>query len=667
MRPAYTIYILLLLIGLVTLDAMASSITYTYDSLYRVTNVDYGNGSVISYTYDPAGNRLTYSGTVANDTTAPNISITTPTTGQTLTTSNAIINLSGTASDDTGVTLITWENISGGVGDAFGTNSWSVSGIHLQAGENDIFVTAYDVAGNSTEADLIVTYLSPDSIPPAIAITAPTSGQRWSNAVFTVTGTATDNVAVASVFCSLNNGVWTSAVGTINWTAAANLVAGTNTIQAYAVDINGNHSVTNSVNFIGVLSTVLTVRTNGLGAIAPNYNGQLLTIGQSYGMTATARSGFVFNNWTISTNWIGGSVTNNATVQFIMASNLTLLATFVDVTKPVLSITSPVAGQRWSNLVFTAKGTATDNWQVATVKYQLNGGIWTNATGTTNWSAPLTLTPGTNTIAAYATDTTGNSSTTNSVSFDYVVTNKLQVRAIGVGTISPNYSNSWLEIGRNYSITSSPASGFVATNWVVSTNWLGGVATNNKAVRFMMASNLTLQINFVDVTRPTNTITAPTSGQHMTNALATIVGTAKDNWKVTGVWYQLNNGPWKLAPTGNGWANWATTLQLITGTNTVKAYAMDLGGNFSTTNSLSVVSSDTFKLQLAFTNGQPMKPNGLGFSLQLSRGLNGHIQVSSNLMNWTTLTNFTGNNTTLNFRDPAATNSSRRFYRAVIP
>jgi hypothetical protein len=32
-----------------------------------------------------------------------------------------------------------------------------------------------------------------------------------------------------------------------------------------------------------------------------------------------------------------------------------------------------------------------------------------------------------------------------------------------------------------------------------------------------------------------------------------------------------------------------------------------------------------------------------------------------------TLTNFTGTNSTLHFRDPAATNSSRRFYRAVVP
>jgi len=645
------------------------AIAFSYDLLNRLTNVDYGNGSVISYTYDPAGNRLTYSGALANDTVAPTIVITNPTSSSYFTNATAAVNLSGTASDNTGVTLVIWHNYDDiGVGDAKGTNSWSINGIPLQTGDNFIDVTAYDAAGNTADAFLVVTYIAPDSTPPTVSITSPTSGQRWSNVVFTVTGTATDNAAVASVFCSLNNGAWASAVGTTNWTEAINLVAGTNTIQAYTVDISGNHSTTNSVSFNGVLSTVLTVRTNGLGSISPVYNGQLLTIGQSYSMTATAGSGFVFTNWTISTNWIGGSVTNNAIVQFIMASNLTLQANFRDTNRPALSITNLTAGQRWNNAVFTAKGTATDNWQVASVQYQLNGGIWTNASGTTNWSAPLTLTPGTNKIAAFATDTTGNNSTTNSMSFQFVVTNRLSVLANGLGSISPNYSNSWLEIGRNYSITSTPASGFVATNWVISTNWLGGVTTNGKVVHFMMASNLTLQVTFADVTRPTNTITAPTAGKHMTNALATVVGTARDNWKVAGVWYQLNSDPWNLVnTTTNNYTNWTQTVTLVAGTNTLKAYAVDLGGNYSTTNSLKIVSSNTFMLQLAFTNALPLKTNGLVFSLQLSAGLNGHIQVSTNLTSWTTLTNFVGTNTTLNFRDPAATNSSRRFYRAVIP
>jgi hypothetical protein len=253
------------------------------------------------------------------------------------------------------------------------------------------------------------------------------------------------------------------------------------------------------------------------------------------------------------------------------------------------------------------------------------------------------------------------------VNFDFVVTNQLLMRAIGLGTIKPNYSNAWLEIGRNYSITSAPATGFVFTNWLVSTNWSGGAMATHTNLQFMMQSNLTLLVTFIDVMRPTNKITAPTSGQHLTNALAVVTGTASDNWKVTGVWYQLNGGEWNVALTANGWTNWTTTLELVGGTNTVKAYAMDLGGNFSLTNTVSFVSSNSFQLQLDFPLAQPMTGAGLNFSLQVSRGLNGSIQVSTNLVDWTTLTNFVGTNTTLNFRDTQATNFNQRFYRAVTP
>jgi hypothetical protein len=153
----------------------------------------------------------------------------------------------------------------------------------------------------------------------------------------------------------------------------------------------------------------------------------------------------------------------------------------------------------------------------------------------------------------------------------------------------------------------------------------------------------------------------------MTNAPANLVGTARDNWGVSGVWCQLNHGAWNTPTTTNGWTNWTTTVELISGTNTVAAYAMDLGGNVSTTNSISVVSSNTFKLELAFANTEPLVTNGLAFSLELSSDLNGHIQVSSNLISWTTLTNFVGTNSILNFLDPAATNSRYRYYRATIP
>jgi uncharacterized repeat protein (TIGR03803 family) len=513
---------------------------------------------------------------------------------------------------------------------------------------------------------------------PVLAITNLTSGQQVSNAVFIVKGTAADNWQLSNVLCQINGGGWNSATNINNWTnwaAGVALVPGTNTVAAYAVDTSGNLSTTNSLSFQFVVTNQLQVRAVGLGTLSPNYSNAWLNVGQNYSMSASPGTGFVFTNWTGGTALPLNFLTDGTTVTFLMQSNLVLQANFVDTQKPVLAITNLTSGQRVSNAMFTVKGTASDNWQVGNVAYYLNSGAWSNAltvNSWTNWSATVNLVPGTNTIAAYAADTTGNLSTTNAVSFQYVVTNLLGVQTTGLGTISPNYSNAWLNIGQNYSMTATPGSGFVVTNWTISTNWIGGRVTNNATVQFMMASNLTLQVNFADVTKPTLTITAPTAGQHMTNALATFAGTASDNWKVSAVWYQLTNsvltgGTWSLAITTNGYTNWTTTVTLAVGTNTIKAYAVDLGGNYSTTNNLSVLSSNTFKLQLAFTNTLPLKTNGLVFSLQLSAGLNGHIQVSTNLTSWDVLTNFTGTNTTLNFRDPAATNSSHRYYRAVIP
>lgn len=142
--------------------AHASTVVFAYDSLNRVTNVNYGNGAIISYTYDAAGNRLTYSGVVTNDAVAPTIAITNPTSSPTYTTTNATINLSGTASDNTGVSLITWENFYGfGIGTASGTTNWSIAGIPLHLGDNYLYVTAHDLAGNNGEASLTVTYTLP--------------------------------------------------------------------------------------------------------------------------------------------------------------------------------------------------------------------------------------------------------------------------------------------------------------------------------------------------------------------------------------------------------------------------------------------------------------------------------------------------------------------------
>jgi len=79
-----------------------------------------------------------------------------------------------------------------------------------------------------------------------------------------------------------------------------------------------------------------------------------------------------------------------------------------DTTRPNVAIASPLNGAILRSASVTVTGTAADETAVARVELSLDGRIWSVATGTTSWSADLTLREGSNTIVARATDTSGN-------------------------------------------------------------------------------------------------------------------------------------------------------------------------------------------------------------------------------------------------------------------
>lgn len=420
---------------------------------------------------------------------------------------------------------------------------------------------------------------------------------------------------------------------------------------AYPFNTSGSYMIT--IANSGNTYTASTGQSGTYSYSALNRSTGMVQLNDSVTGATTAYFGFS------STTGGGYAIVNSTGYQ---VGNFVLL----DTTSPTVSITSPTVGQRWSNSVFTVTGQANDNVKVAAVYYQILGQGWnlaTTANGWSTWSGNITLTaPGTNIIQAYSVDSSGNQSVISSQTIDFVVTGLALVSINGNGTISPNYDEQQLEIGRKYSMTATAGSGCIFTNWT------GDFPSASATVTFMMPSSLTMTANFIETNIPTLTITAPTAGQRMTNALATVVGTASDTSKVGSVWYQFNSNAWNAANTTNNYTNWTTaSLPLMTGTNTIKAYALNLGGNYSLTNTLSFYSSNTFNLQLNFTNSHPLKSNGLVFNLHLSTGLSGHIQFSTNLTSWSTLTNFVGTNSTLNFIDPAATNSTHRYYRAAIP
>lgn len=454
--------------------------------------------------------------------------------------------------------------------------------------------------GNSTSGGFVVHSLTsgwqigtftmqaaPDTTRPTVTITTPVANAHLSNQMATVTGKASDNVSVASAWVSSDGVNWLTATGTTNWTAAVPLNPGANTILAYAVDTSGNVSLTNKVNVTYIVSAVLTVQTNqpGWGTVSPSYNNTSLQISNTYTITATAKPGFAFTNWTD-----GGTVlTNKPTLKFTMESNLVFIANFVDVQKPTISITNiPVSG-KVSNDTFTVKGKAGDNVGVASVWYNLNNGGWSNigmdsSNNFTNWNVDLTLLPGLNTIAAYAVDAAGNVSLTNTVRVTYIVSALLTVSINGRGTVAPNYNNAFLQISNHYTMTATPAAGFGFTGWTDGHT----LVTTNKILSFTMASNLVFVANFVDTQKPTVTILTPVATTSASSEMFLARGTAGDNVGVQTVFFKFNQFDWFPASTTNlnYYTNWNELVQLVPGTNYFAAYAVDAAGNVSPTNTV---------------------------------------------------------------------------------
>lgn len=176
----------------------------------------------------------------AADTIAPSIAITSPTSASTFVATGPSLALGGTASDNVGVTQVTWTNNRGGTGTAAGTTSWSVSAVALQAGTNIITVTARDAAGNTKQATFTVS-LS-DTTPPTVAVTGPASSATVTGTVM-VSASASDNVGVAGVQFKVDGAnlgveVTTSPYAT-TWSSAT-FADGPHVVTAVARDAAGN-------------------------------------------------------------------------------------------------------------------------------------------------------------------------------------------------------------------------------------------------------------------------------------------------------------------------------------------------------------------------------------------------------------------------------------------
>ncbi len=566
----------------------------------------------------------------SSDSTAPTVSIASPTSSATTTVTSTPLSIGGSASDNVGVTQVTWSNNRGGSGTATGTTTWSVSGIVLQTGSNILTVTARDAAGNTSTDTLTVTYNASDTTAPVVTISTPTSSSTTTvgSTPLSIGGTASDAVGVTQVTWSNNRGGSGTASGTTNWSASGIVLqTGSNVLTVTARDAAGNTStdtltVTYSPDTTAPTVTITSPTSNStltVSAASLNIGG---TAADAVGVTQVTWSNNRGGSGTASgtTSWSVSGITllsgsNIITVTARDAANNTRTDTLTvtynpDTTLPNVSITGPTSNSTLTVTTssITLSGTASDNVGVTQVSWSSDRGVSGNASGTTSWSVGgVTLLSGQNILTVTARDAAGNTRTdTLTVTYNPDTTQPNVAITSPTSNSTHTTTSASLTIGGtasdNVAVTqvswsnsrggSGNASG--TTNWSVSgITLLSGsnvlTVTARDAAGNTRTDTLTVTYNQpADTTAPSISITSPTTGSsHLTSSSSvTIRGSASDNIAVTQVTWTNNRGG---SGTASGTTSWNTgSISIVRGTTQFTVTARDAAGN-TRTDTLSVV------------------------------------------------------------------------------
>jgi hypothetical protein len=296
-------------------------------------------------------------------------------------------------------------------------------------------------------------------------------------------------------------------------TTLTNLPAGNHTVSFSAIS-----SWTTPANQTITIASNAT--TNAIGTYVRQAGSLQVTIAPALAVSAGAQWQVDAGAWqnsaaTVTNLSVGAhalsfksiSLWNTPSNQSVMITNAELTPaagfyTLVEKGNPTLTIAAPKPRQAVSNADFTVTGSARDKEAeaVESVYYQLNGGSWTPATTTnlwSNWSASVTLSPGTNTINAYAVNTSGHVSPANKVAFQYIPSAVLIVVTNGIGIVTPDDNGKLRALGANYTLTAMPGRNWIFSNWVGGTMTPYAVLGANASYKFPMQSNLVLEANFV--------------------------------------------------------------------------------------------------------------------------------------------------------------------------
>lgn len=593
------------------------------------TNLTLSDGihTIQAYAVDSVGNHSTTQQIViCVDTSRPTVTITSPTNDQIVAGSFVV---EGTA-NDSGVGI---RNVyvrvgnSGQFRQASGTVSWSASLSVPVTGVTDVQVYVEDNAGNVSLTNSVTVRI--DNDPPTVVISSPQGGSTVPSS-FVVSGTASDTggAGLEAVYLRVGVGNFSVVNGTSSWNTNVTVSSsGAYAIEVYAKDKVGNVSSTNyvsvnvDVNIPGVeiLSPVVSgssILTNVTSLQVSGTSVNAVSVLYRVGTSGSFSQASGITSWSanvslgLGTNVIQVFATNTAG-----SSSITQQITIVvDNLSPTVNITSPTNNQ-FVLPSFVVSGTASDTGVsgLRAVYLRVGGsGAFGRVGDTSSWSTNLVITSsGIKLIEVYAEDNAGNISSTVSINVSVdadgpsvVVaspTNNQYVRSSFVvsGSASDGsgvgVSKVYLRVGTSgpfgvvsgTSSWSSNVSGLSEGLYVVQVyaeDLLGNVgATNSVSVT-------------VDSSGPSVVISSPANNSTITNDLTAggvlVQGTASDNNSVTAVYVSVDGGPFELA---TGTTTWSRRFRNIRETNiNIVAYAVDVAGNYSTTNTNTVTVDRTY-------------------------------------------------------------------------
>ncbi len=272
---------------------------------------------------------------------------------------------------------------------------------------------------------------------------------------------------------------------------------------------------------------------------------------------------------------------------------------------PTVNIVRPANLQIFNASAITVNGTAADNVAVARVDLNLNNGTWQPATGTENWSAPLTLVLGPNFIRARATDTSNNTgqdivyvtlindtgplpdTTPPAISISSPLESQtVNLSRMDVRGASSDGSGVRLVEVRLDGGAWAPATGNLS--WNATVDLLEGSNIIEARATDFADNTATASVNVTytnqtgpppDTVRPVIVIAQPAEGQKFNVTAINVAGTASDDAGLAKVEVRINSGAWKAA---SGTTAWSSSVTLVNGSNRIDAMATDTSGNTAT-------------------------------------------------------------------------------------